>query len=476
MISFRLKKVIVGITCIAFMSSNLSFATEVLKDTGQRQTVIERTKQYSGNVDAAQIRLNAERAFQSQIKNGNGGAASLSGMQSKCGSYTNSKCGLACCGKEECDSICTANISLTHGNETCTEPVTTSWCGMSCCGEKDCANVCINYRTLTDIDLNQNKCGGYIKTSTGQDCCGIDDCRNKSCGGQTKTTRIDDGEEVDCCGAQNCSDIRCDYEHSVQDIDGNVVACCGVSNCYSQYCKGQTKVNSKVSDEKNIDCCGPADCHNKECGGYVVTNTPVGQVECCGYEDCHNKECQGRTSAIDKDGNTVECCGIEQCGNISEEKVYEDPAPEACCTTRAAYTHEFVQETSCGKPDVGCTMSQSGPTFPTTGSGPKFKCIETCSKTQICRAGTKIGYQQYAWESPSGWSSSQCPPDAVYKKQECQTVCGGTTGCRTICKNICETIKCSGDAVKKDDSNVCTGTVSCGTSGCHCSNNPNWHP
>ena len=176
------------------------------------------------------------------------------------------------------------------------------------------------------------------------------------------------------------------------------------------------------------------------------------------------------------DGNTVECCGIEQCGNISEEKVYEDPAPEACCTTRAAYTHEFVQETSCGKPDVGCTMSQSGPTFPTTGSGPKFTCIETCSETQICRAGTKIGYQQYAWESPSGWSSSQCPPDAVYKKQGCQTVCGGTTGCRTICKNICETIKCSGDAVKKDDSNVCTGTVSCGTSGCHCSNNPNWHP
>ena len=179
---------------------------------------------------------------------------------------------------------------------------------------------------------------------------------------------------------------------------------------------------------------------------------------------------------ISSDGNTVTCCGIEQCSNISEEKVYEDPAPEACCTTRAAYTHKFIQETSCGKPDVGCTMSQSGPTFPTTGSGPKFTCIETCSKTQICRAGTKIGYQQYAWESPSGWSSSQCPPDAVYKKQECQTVCGGTTGCRTICKNICETIKCSGDAVKKDDSNVCTGTVSCGTSGCHCSNNPNWHP
>ena len=175
------------------------------------------------------------------------------------------------------------------------------------------------------------------------------------------------------------------------------------------------------------------------------------------------------------DGNTVECCGIEQCGNISEEKVYEDPAPGACCTTRAAYTHEFVQETSCGKPDKGCTMSQSGPTFPTTGSGPKFKCIETCSETQICRAGIKIGYQQYAWED-SPWSSQKCPSGATYKKRDCQTVCGGTTGCRTICKNICEKVTCSSDTTTNNNSNVCTGTVSCGTSGCKCSNNPYWHP
>lgn len=66
------------------------------------------------------------------------------------------------------------------------------------------------------------------------------------------------------------------------------------------------------------------------------------------------------------------------------------------------------------------------------------------------------------------------------KKAECQTICGGTTGCRTICKNICEKIICSDDnaTVKNDDSNVCTGIVSCdtSTSGCHCSNNPNWHP
>ena len=474
MFSPKLKKVIAGIVCLAFTVTNGSYAVEILNDGGQRQTVVERTKQYAGSLDLTEVRHKAEQAFQSSVKTGDGGVATLSGMQAKCNGFTTSSCGLACCGKQECDTICTANYMSAHGKETCTDPITTSPCGMSCCGKEDCEWVCQNYR----IKLNDgDKCNGYIKTPTGENCCGYDECMAKTCNGKTKVVRKDDGKEVECCGDENCYDIMCDYTEKVQDVAGTVQNCCGRDDCNAKYCQNQTSVDSKVvPGKKNIACCGAADCHNKACENYTTTNTPVGQVECCGYEDCHNKECQGRTSAIDKDGNTVTCCGIEQCSNISEEKVYEDPAPEACCTTRAAYTREFVQETSCGKPDVGCTMSQSGPTFPTTGSGPKFTCIETCSKTQICRAGTKIGYQQYAWESPSGWSSSQCPPDAVYKKQECQTVCGGTTGCRTICKNICETIKCSGDAVKKDDSNVCTGTVSCGTSGCHCSNNPNWHP
>ena len=474
MFSPKLKKVIAGIVCLAFTVTNGSYAVEILNDGGQRQTVVERTKQYAGSLDLTEVRHKAEQAFQSSVKTGDGGVATLSGMQAKCNGFTTSSCGLACCGKQECDTICTANYMSAHGKETCTDPITTSPCGMSCCGKEDCEWVCQNYR----IKLNDgDKCNGYIKTPTGENCCGYDECMAKTCNGKTKVVRKDDGKEVECCGDENCYDIMCDYTEKVQDVAGTVQDCCGRDDCNAKYCQNQTSVDSKVvPGKKNIACCGAADCHNKACENYTTTNTPVGQVECCGYEDCHNKECQGRTSAIDKDGNTVECCGIEQCGNISEEKVYKDPAPEACCTTRAAYSHEFVQETSCGKPDVGCTMSQSGPTFPTTGSGPKFTCIETCSETQICRAGTKIGYQQYAWETPSGWSSSQCPPDAVYKKQECQTVCGGTTGCRTICKNICETIKCSGDAVKKDDSNVCTGTVSCGTSGCHCSNNPNWHP
>ena len=474
MFSPKLKKVIAGIVCLAFTVTNGSYAVEILNDGGQRQTVVERTKQYAGSLDLTEVRHKAEQAFQSSVKTGDGGVATLSGMQAKCNGFTTSSCGLACCGKQECDTICTASYMSAHGKETCTDPITTSPCGMSCCGKDDCEKVCDNFR----IKLNDgDKCNGYIKTPTGENCCGYDECMAKTCNGKTKVVRKDDGKEVECCGDENCYDIMCDYTEKVQDVAGTVQNCCGRDDCNAKYCQNQTSVDSKVvPGKKNIACCGAADCHNKACENYTTTNTPVGQVECCGYEDCHNKECQGRTSAIDKDGNTVTCCGIEQCGNISEEKVYKDPAPEACCITRAAYSHEFVQETSCGKPDVGCTMSQSGPTFPTTGSGPKFTCIETCSETQICRAGTKIGYQQYAWETPSGWSSSQCPPDAVYKKQECQTVCGGTTGCRTICKNICEKIKCSGDAVKKDDSNVCTGTVSCGTSGCHCSNNPNWHP
>ena len=41
------------------------------------------------------------------------------------------------------------------------------------------------------------------------------------------------------------------------------------------------------------------------------------------------------------DGNTVECCGIEQCGNISEEKVYEDPAPDVCCKNNVAYRFDY---------------------------------------------------------------------------------------------------------------------------------------
>ena len=445
MFSPKLKKVIAGIVCLAFTVTNGSYAVEILNDGGQRQTVVERTKQYAGSLDLTEVRHKAEQAFQSSVKTGDGGVATLSGMQAKCNGFTTSSCGLACCGKQECDTICTANYMSAHGKETCTDPITTSPCGMSCCGKEDCEWVCQNYR----IKLNDgDKCNGYIKTPTGENCCGYDECMAKTCNGKTKVVRKDDGKEVECCGDENCYDIMCDYTEKVQDVAGTVQNCCGRDDCNAKYCQNQTSVDSKVvPGKKNIACCGAADCHNKACENYTTTNTPVGQVECCGYEDCHNKECQGRTSAIDKDGNTVDCCGIEQCGNISEEKVYEDPAPEACCTAKPGYSYEYKTHGSCKEVPEGCTLIRSEPTI-TSSSIPTYTCSGSCPGQETCEEGTKKGYQQYAWEDPSiPWTSVNCPKGASYTKSDCQTICGGTTGCRTICKYRCESIQCSKNTV-----------------------------
>ena len=445
MFSPKLKKVIAGIVCLAFTVTNGSYAVEILNDGGQRQTVVERTKQYAGTLDLTEVRHKAEQAFQSSVKTGDGGVATLSGMQAKCNGFTTSSCGLACCGKQECDTICTANYMSAHGKETCTDPITTSPCGMSCCGKEDCEWICQNYR----IKLNDgDKCNGYIKTPTGENCCGYDECMAKACNGKTKVVRKDDGKEVECCGEENCYDIMCDYTEKVQDVAGTVQDCCGRDDCNAKYCQNQTSVDSKVvPGKKNIACCGAADCHNKACENYTTTNTPVGQVECCGYEDCHNKECQGRTSAIDKDGNTVDCCGIEQCGNISEEKVYEDPAPEACCTAKPGYSYEYKTHGSCKEVPEGCTLIRSEPTI-TSSSIPTYTCSGSCPGQETCEEGTKKGYQQYAWEDPSiPWTSVNCPKGASYTKSDCQTICGGTTGCRTICKYRCESIQCSKNTV-----------------------------
>lgn len=287
MFSLKLKKVIAGIVCLAFTVTNGSYAVEILNDGGQRQTVVERTKQYAGTLDLTEVRHKAEQAFQSSVKTGDGGVATLSGMQANCNGFTTSSCGLACCGKQECDTICTASYMSAHGKETCTESITTSPCGMSCCGKDDCEKVCDNFR----IKLNDgDKCNGYIKTPTGENCCGYEQCMAKACNGKTKVVRKDDGKEVECCGDENCYDIMCDYTEKVQDVAGVVQNCCGRDDCNAKYCQNQTSVDSKVvPGKKNIACCGAADCHNKACENYTTTNTPVGQVECCGYEDCHNK-------------------------------------------------------------------------------------------------------------------------------------------------------------------------------------------
>ena len=92
-----------------------------------------------------------------------------------------------------------------------------------------------------------------------------------------------------------------------------------------------------------------------------------------------------------------------------------------------------------------CTLTVSGPTESGTGQPPKWTCSVSCPESEHCTDGIRTGYQQFVWEttaSGSNWDPIQCPSEATYKKGECQTICAGTTGCRTICKNICEKITC----------------------------------
>ena len=300
-------------------------AAEILVDSGQRQTVLERTKQYAGKVDAVDIRANATLNFQKNLKVHSGGSSS--GFGDKCGGYTTSVCGTPCCGEKECSSVCTANTSIAHGSQ-CLSEYTTSSCGMSCCGKEDCDRVCYNYRTTT---ATVDNCGGYIKTATGESCCGLEDCRNRSCGGYTSVVTADYGNEEKCCGEKNCLDVKCDYTHSTDVISGGSAKCCGTKDCYSKYCEGQTSVDSQVyPNKKNLECCGAENCRQVACDGYTQTNTPSGIRACCGYEDCRDKECQYRRTATLPNGEQVACCGIEECGNLEAGQKTIQPPGEQC--------------------------------------------------------------------------------------------------------------------------------------------------
>ena len=309
---------------LAFLMQQITFtnaySAQVKVDTGQRQTIFERTKQYAGEVDALDFRSKANLSFQKNLKVHSGG--STAGGSNSCGGFTTSVCGLPCCGEKECSTVCTANNSVAHGN-TCLSPYTTSSCGMSCCGKADCDTVCLNYRTTTAKTEN---CGGYIKTATGESCCGYDDCRNRSCGSFTSVIKADTGKEEKCCGEKNCADVKCSFLTSTKVLNGGRVACCGEKDCYEKSCGGQTKVNSKVSPEKkDLACCGTANCHEVECDGYVQTNTPTGKAACCGYENCRDMECGGKGEGfryVMLDGKQQICCGTEECGRILYRKYF----------------------------------------------------------------------------------------------------------------------------------------------------------
>ncbi|MBE6422820.1 hypothetical protein [Succinivibrio dextrinosolvens] len=390
-------------TLILINLFNLAFAVEVLTDTGQRQTVVERTKQYAGSVDAIKIRNEMATVFKKNLKHGDG--SSIYTADSKCGGYNISSCGLPCCGKSECQNICKANTTLAHGN-TCLSTYTTSRCGMSCCGKQDCDTVCDNYRTST---VSQKKCGGYVKTATGGDCCGYKDCRERSCGGQTSVISNDFGTEMECCGADNCNDVKCDYQHSTEVISGGNVKCCGTKDCYSKYCEGQTSVDSKVDpNKKNLQCCGTVNCHNIECDGYVTTKSPSGDKQCCGYDDCRLKECEGRLTALGQDGKTVPCCGYLECGNIEFSRTYEEPNPNATAIGR--YTINRQRWVGPGRRNHKLENNYGILTVQASGFASKVMVTTGVAK-KIPSGCTQVSMDEY---------------DGIkYYKYKCKTVIGG---------------------------------------------------
>lgn len=381
-------------TLCCFLMQQMAISAEVLMDTGQRQTVVERTKQYAGTVDAVKLRSQMSAVFKKNLKKGNG--TTISGVGSKCNGYTVSSCGLSCCGKAECENVCKANTALAHGN-TCLSSYRTSSCGMSCCGKQDCETVCDNYRTSRESSKN---CGGYVKTPTGESCCGYEDCRKRSCGGYTSVFSNDYGKALECCGEKNCRDVKCDYQTSTEVISGGVTQCCGKKDCYSKYCDGKTSVDSKIDlDKKNLQCCGSLNCHNVECDGYVTVKGPNGQKQCCGYDDCRKKECEERLVVKNQLGQMEACCGIKECGNIAEARTYEEPDPNGggLKDIETYYTHTYTSGccNTCGY-CAHKTYTKRGPTLRLRFNVPNAKVqVRTGVDTKIPAGCTQTSMEQY---------------------------------------------------------------------------------
>ena len=299
----RFKKPILAALCISCMLHTQFVLAENLEETYKpdandvRQNAVQRTQNYTQGVDLTHFRNQMIEGFRSDDGVTKGkifGSTSTSGSTgTDCGGYTTSSCGLACCGQQECSTICTPSRTSAHGNKfTCTDPIQTSPCGMSCCGAKDCAKVCINYRF--------DACGGYTVT-TGQ--------WNPKAKG------------IKCCGKNNCHDVECGFNTTTNgDFGGKTgIQCCGAADCALKECDGHVSADSKFNPSlKNQPCCGADSCHKVECDNYVVTSTPTQQqVDCCGYDDCHYKHCEGVFETTNDSGQKWACCGKSACMNLS---------------------------------------------------------------------------------------------------------------------------------------------------------------
>ena len=338
---FRTRKRPLALMLVMSLLLNLMPVTTANAEAARRQTVIERTLNYSKGVDLIDVRQKAASSFRGNV----GVAPKVFSDEAKanaklgdCGGFTVKRgegCegqNIPCCGKEECYLPCRVNGSLSHGDKNfCLEAKQFSDIyGRSCCGEEDCKFTDINYR----IDV----CNGYTQTSKGLPCCGKDDCSQKECNYHTETTGEYGGSGtagLKCCGDQDCHLKECDNNVYGTKPDGTEVACCGKDDCHYRKCDGLIKVDSKVDDKKDISCCGADDCHLKECNNKISTDTVSGSVDvpCCGEKQCWAKHCDGKTVVQTEDG-LIECCGQEDCDKKACDPVsYKgmDGIEKICC-------------------------------------------------------------------------------------------------------------------------------------------------
>lgn len=339
---FRTRKRPLALMLVMSLLLNLMPVTTANAEAARRQTVIERTLNYSKGVDLIDVRQKAASSFRGNV----GVAPKVFSDEAKanaklgdCGGFTVKRgegCegqNIPCCGKEECYLPCRVNGSLSHGDKNfCLEAKQFSDIyGRSCCGEEDCKFTDINYR----IDV----CNGYTQTSKGLPCCGKDDCSQKECNYHTETTGEYGGSGtagLKCCGDQDCHLKECDNNVYGTKPDGTEVACCGKDDCHYRKCDGLIKVDSKVDDKKDISCCGADDCHLKECNNKISTDTVSGSVDvpCCGEKQCWAKHCDGKTVVQTKDG-LEECCGQEDCDKKAcggyTSVTLNDGSTQVCC-------------------------------------------------------------------------------------------------------------------------------------------------
>lgn len=346
---FRTRKRPVALMLVMSLLLNLMPVTTADAEEARRQTVQERTLNYSKGVDLIDVRQKIASTF----KGNEGVPSKVFSQQAKanakvgdCGGFvvkTDSSCrglNIPCCGEKECSLPCTANGALAHGdNKICLEKKQISDIyGRSCCGEADCY--------ATDMNFRKDNCGGtgvgFTQTSKGYPCCGKKDCAQAECNYKTVTSGEHGGSGkagIECCGYTDCHLKECDNKVSTKrKEDGSEVICCGEEDCKYAECDGLRSVDSKVfPDQKNIECCGKTDCHIKECDGKVKVDSKFDpnrkDIECCGEPNCYWESCDRLTVVQTKDG-LEECCGQEDCDKKAcDPVIYKgmDGTDKTCC-------------------------------------------------------------------------------------------------------------------------------------------------